>query len=177
MNHNYEIVFFWCETDDDIIADVPELEFCSAFGDTYEDALREIQVAMGLWIEVVTDNGYSMREPKGRLVFALSTEESAQTLLSTGNGTPETAYRYEIIIYWSYAEDAFMAEVPELPIRAAKGHSYEDALKAVQEVASDWIEAQKKLGNPIPKPRAQPFLLTERDLVYGSLEKSGVVDD
>ena len=63
--------------------------------------------------------------------------------------------RYEVIIYWSDADDAFIAEVPELPGCAADGPSYQKALAAVQLVINEWIETAKELGRPIPKPRGR----------------------
>lgn len=63
--------------------------------------------------------------------------------------------RYEVIIYWSDADEAFIAEVPELPGCAADGPSYQQALAAVQVVIKEWIETAKELGRPIPKPRGR----------------------
>ena len=63
--------------------------------------------------------------------------------------------RYEIIIYWSDADESFIAEVPELPGCAADGETYEQALKAVQTVMRQWIETAHELGRDIPKPRGR----------------------
>lgn len=63
--------------------------------------------------------------------------------------------RYEIIIYWSEPDEAFIAEVPELPGCAADGPSHQKALAAVQVVIKEWIETAKELGRPIPKPRGR----------------------
>ncbi|MGI8981596.1 MAG: type II toxin-antitoxin system HicB family antitoxin [Pirellulaceae bacterium] len=63
--------------------------------------------------------------------------------------------RYEVIIYWSEPDQAFIAEVPELPGCAADGPSYQKALAAVQVVVNEWIETAKELGRPIPKPRGR----------------------
>jgi predicted RNase H-like HicB family nuclease len=63
--------------------------------------------------------------------------------------------RYEIIIYWSESDGAFIAEVPELPGCAADGPSYQKALAAVQVVINEWIEMAKEIGRPIPKPRGR----------------------
>ena len=64
MTHKYEIHLFWSDDDDCYIANVPDLEYCSAHGNTYEEALKEIQVAMGLWIDVQRERGYPIPEPK-----------------------------------------------------------------------------------------------------------------
>ena len=60
--------------------------------------------------------------------------------------------RYEIIIYWSEVDQAFIAEVPGL---AADGPSYREALAAVEVVLAEWIETAKELGRPIPEPRGR----------------------
>lgn len=63
--------------------------------------------------------------------------------------------RYEIIIYWSAEDDAFIAEVPELPGCAADGPTYEAAISNVKVVISEWIETAQELGRPIPEPRGR----------------------
>ena len=64
-------------------------------------------------------------------------------------------YRYEIIIYWSDEDQAFIAEVPELPGCAADGGTYQEALANVQIVIHEWIETAKELGRPIPQPKGR----------------------
>lgn len=63
--------------------------------------------------------------------------------------------KYEIIIYWSSADDAFIAEVPELPGCAADGETYQAALSNVEVVMQEWIETAEELGRPIPKPKGR----------------------
>jgi predicted RNase H-like HicB family nuclease len=63
--------------------------------------------------------------------------------------------RYEIIIYWSAEDDAFIAEVPELPGCAADGPTYEAAIANVKVIISEWIETAQELGRPIPEPRGR----------------------
>jgi len=48
--------------------------------------------------------------------------------------------KYEVIIFWSAADDAFLAEIPELPGCMADGKTHQAALKAVRRVAREWIE-------------------------------------
>jgi predicted RNase H-like HicB family nuclease len=64
-------------------------------------------------------------------------------------------YRYEIIIYWSEEDQAFIAEVPELPGCAADGRTYQEALANVQAIIQEWIETAKELGRPIPQPKGR----------------------
>jgi predicted RNase H-like HicB family nuclease len=63
--------------------------------------------------------------------------------------------RYEVIIYWSEPDQAFIAEVPELPGCAADGASYQEALAEVEVVINEWIETAKELGRKIPKTRGR----------------------
>ena len=63
--------------------------------------------------------------------------------------------KYEIIIYWSEEDQAFIAEVPELPGCAADGDTYKEALTNVEVVIQEWIETAKELGRPIPQPKGR----------------------
>ena len=64
-------------------------------------------------------------------------------------------YRYEVILYWSDADQAFIAEVPELPGCAADGPTYRAALDAIEVVIGEWIETARALGRPIPEPKGR----------------------
>jgi predicted RNase H-like HicB family nuclease len=59
----YTIVIFFSEEDEGYIAVVPDLPRCSAFGDTPEEALKEIQIAKELWLEVAKEVGIPIPEP------------------------------------------------------------------------------------------------------------------
>jgi predicted RNase H-like HicB family nuclease len=63
--------------------------------------------------------------------------------------------KYEVIIYWSEEDNAFIAEVPELPGCAADGPSYHDALANVEVIIKEWLETAKDLGRPIPAPKGR----------------------
>jgi len=63
--------------------------------------------------------------------------------------------KYEIIIYWSDEDGAFIAEVPELAGCMADGASYAEAVAAAQEAIALWIETAAEEGRPIPKPRGR----------------------
>jgi len=66
-----------------------------------------------------------------------------------------TNYKYEIIIYWSSDDDAFIAEVPELPGCMADGPSYADALANAEVIIQDWIETAQKLNREIPPAKGR----------------------
>ncbi|WP_442940810.1 type II toxin-antitoxin system HicB family antitoxin [Nostoc sp.] len=61
-------------------------------------------------------------------------------------------FRYEIILYWSELDQAFIAQVPELSGCAADGNTYQEALHNVELVMQEWIETAKDLGRSIPQP-------------------------
>ena len=63
--------------------------------------------------------------------------------------------KYEIIIYWSAEDQAYIAEVPELPGCAADGATYKQALSNAEVVICEWIETARELGRPIPEPRGR----------------------
>jgi predicted RNase H-like HicB family nuclease len=67
----------------------------------------------------------------------------------------DSRYRYEIILYWSDEDQAYIAEVPELPGCAADGATYEEALINVGVVIDEWIEEAKRLGRPVPRPKGR----------------------
>jgi predicted RNase H-like HicB family nuclease len=63
--------------------------------------------------------------------------------------------KYEIILYWSGEDDAFIAEVPELAGCAADGATRQEALAAVEVVIAEWLETARELGRPIPQPKGR----------------------
>jgi len=63
--------------------------------------------------------------------------------------------KYEVIIYWSKDDQAFIAEVPELVGCAADGTTYQEALANVETIIREWIETAKVLGRPIPEPKGR----------------------
>ena len=64
-------------------------------------------------------------------------------------------YKYEIIIYWSEQDNAFIAEVPELPGCMADGGTHAEALENAETVINEWIETAKELGRDIPPPKGK----------------------
>ena len=63
--------------------------------------------------------------------------------------------KYEIIIYWSEEDSAYIAEVPELPGCAADGETYQKALANAEVIIKEWIETAKELRRPIPAPKGK----------------------
>ena len=63
--------------------------------------------------------------------------------------------KYEIIIYWSEPDKAFIVEAPELAGCMADGETYEEAIANIKLVIQDWIETAKNLGREIPKPKGK----------------------
>ena len=63
--------------------------------------------------------------------------------------------KYEVIIYWSEEDAAFIAEVPELPGCMSDGQTHEAALANVKVIIGEWIATARELGRPIPEPRGR----------------------
>ena len=65
------------------------------------------------------------------------------------------AAKYEIIIYWSAEDNAYIAEVPELPGCMADGSSYREAVANAERIIEEWLETARELGRAIPEPRGK----------------------
>jgi predicted RNase H-like HicB family nuclease len=63
--------------------------------------------------------------------------------------------RYEIIIFWSDEDDAYVADVPELPGCMAHGDTHESALANAKEAIQLWLETAKEFGDAIPAPKGK----------------------
>ena len=63
--------------------------------------------------------------------------------------------KYEIIVYWSQEDTAFIAEVPELAGCMADGSTYQEAIINAEIVIAEWIETAKNIGRMIPEPRGR----------------------
>ena len=70
----------------------------------------------------------------------------------------ETLVKYEVILYWSDADQAFIAEVPELSGCMAHGSSQETALANAKEAAVLWLDTAKEFGDPIPEPKGRRLI-------------------
>ena len=63
--------------------------------------------------------------------------------------------KYEVILYWSSEDDAFIAEAPELAGCAADGATRQEALANVEVVIAEWLETARELGRFIPEPKGR----------------------
>jgi predicted RNase H-like HicB family nuclease len=72
----------------------------------------------------------------------------------TESGYP-SMNRYEMIIYWSDEDQAFVVEVPELPGCMADGPTYREAVANAEKVIEEWIQTAKELGREVPVPRGR----------------------
>ena len=66
-----------------------------------------------------------------------------------------TTPKYELVIWWSSDDDAFVVEVPELPGCMADGQTYEDAVANARLVIDEWIQVAREAGRPVPEPRGR----------------------
>ena len=67
----------------------------------------------------------------------------------------EADIKYELVLYWSEEDEAYVVEVPELPGCMADGRTYEEAIKNSLIVIKEWIETANEIGRNIPKPKGR----------------------
>lgn len=67
--------------------------------------------------------------------------------------------KYEVIIYWSQEDDAFVAEVPQLPGCMAHGETQAAALDNINAATALWIDTAREFGDPVPEPKGRRLLL------------------
>ena len=68
-------------------------------------------------------------------------------------------HKYEIILYWSQDDEAFIAEIPELPGCAAHGSTQESALANANDAVQLWIDTAVEFGDPVPEPKGRRLML------------------
>lgn len=66
----YEVIIYWSEEDQAYIAEVPELAGCMSDGNTYQEALTNVEIIIQEWLNTAKELGRSIPEPKGRLIYA-----------------------------------------------------------------------------------------------------------
>jgi predicted RNase H-like HicB family nuclease len=68
--NRYEVIIYWSQADGVFIAEIPELSGCAAHGATQDEALREVNIVGKEWLDLATEKGWQIPEPKGRLLYA-----------------------------------------------------------------------------------------------------------
>ncbi|MEJ7809456.1 MAG: type II toxin-antitoxin system HicB family antitoxin [Gemmatimonadaceae bacterium] len=68
-------------------------------------------------------------------------------------------HKYELIVYWSAADEVFVVDVPELPGCMAHDATPHDAVANAQEAIALWIDAAREMGREIPPPKGRRLLL------------------
>ena len=68
-------------------------------------------------------------------------------------------HKYEIILYWSNEDQAFIAEVPELPGCMAHGEDQQTALRNINDAMEFWIDTAKELGHSVPEPKGERLMI------------------
>ena len=66
-------------------------------------------------------------------------------------------HEYRIVLYWSRQDNAFVAEVPDLPGCMAHGDTQQSALDHVRQAMDLWIDTARDLGRPVPEPSSRPL--------------------
>jgi excisionase family DNA binding protein len=72
-----------------------------------------------------------------------------------------TSHEYQVLIYWSNADQAYIAEVPELPGAMADGETRQAALANAETIIQEWIDTANELGRPIPTPQGRLMTIPE----------------
>ena len=67
-------------------------------------------------------------------------------------------FKYETIIFWSEEDQAYLAEIPELPGCIAHGDSYESALANAKDAIQLWIDTAREFGDPVPEPKGRRLM-------------------
>ena len=68
--YKYELIIYWSDEDGSYVVEIPELPGCMSDGETYEEAIRNAQIAVSEWIETARSLGREIPQPKGRLLYA-----------------------------------------------------------------------------------------------------------
>jgi predicted RNase H-like HicB family nuclease len=64
-------------------------------------------------------------------------------------------WKYEMIVYWSQEDQAYVVEVPELPGCMADGPTYQQAVAKAEDIIGEWIETARELGRSVPQPKGK----------------------
>ena len=70
MQPKYEIIMYWSQEDNAVIAEVPELPGCLADGESYEEALQQVRIVIQDWMDTAKALGREIPQPKGKLMYA-----------------------------------------------------------------------------------------------------------
>ncbi|MDB4903259.1 MAG: hypothetical protein JWQ63_2540 [Mucilaginibacter sp.] len=70
MMHKYQIILYWSKEDDAVIAEVPELAGCMADGNSYKEALVNVETIIEQWIQTAKELDREIPLPKGKLMYA-----------------------------------------------------------------------------------------------------------
>ena len=76
-------------------------------------------------------------------------------------------HKYDVLVYWSDDDKAFVAEVPDLPGCAAHGKSRAEAIANVEKAIDLWIAATREAGESIPRPGDQMLTVPEASQLLG----------
>lgn len=68
--NKYEIIIYWSKEDETYLAEVPELPGCMSDGQTYQEALTNVEIIIQEWVDTAKELGRTIPKPKGRLMYA-----------------------------------------------------------------------------------------------------------
>ncbi len=155
---HYSMVIQWSIPDDAYLVTVPELPGLMTHGETYEEAIKNGQEVIELWIAAMEARGERIPEP-GELIM-----DSESSFIENKFKEPLTDSRdnvnlgeqhngYSMLVQWSETDNVYTVTVPELPGCKTHGETYEEAVLQGRDAIQSWIDANIVWGRPIPKPR------------------------
>ena len=68
-------------------------------------------------------------------------------------------HKYQVVIHWSEADHAFVAEVPQLPGCTAHGDTHKEAARQINQAIQLWTDTAREFGDPVPEPEQEPISL------------------
>ena len=96
---------------------------------------------------------FNQRAERQRLIKFDRSEESFSGMTRVLESDMKT--RYEMVIYWSQEDQAFIVEGPELPGCMADGRTYQEAVANAEVIISEWIETANEVGRDVPQPKGK----------------------
>tara|TARA_B100001248_G_scaffold262395_1_gene258127 strand:- start:69968 stop:70363 length:396 start_codon:yes stop_codon:yes gene_type:complete len=80
--HDYEISIQWSEEDECYIARIREIPFCSAHGETLEEAAHNLSEAFNFYCEIASDKGIELPAPKNKKEISIEQLKKAKSILN-----------------------------------------------------------------------------------------------
>ena len=160
--HGYLVIVFYSVEDEVYIADIPDMKYCSAFGDTPEQALAELRIASTAWLEVAAEHRDKIPPAKRKPDFygvgsetTLDAETWARCETDAGGGLMR---EYIVVVFYSEEDEAYIADIADLKYCSAFGDTPEQALAELRIASAAWLDAVRENGKPMPPAKRKQEL-------------------